>query len=155
MLKGRHHCTSKSHQQIVRFAICTEPGPGTILLLWVLLCINYCLPNRTKWILIHGTKYKGGAIVHVGYDDWEHPKFCEIIEIVVISNGVFNAIFVVSEKETVRFSEHYQAYEIATCKEKKTKVNCSTDLTSHLPFNLIKPFGCHGKNICLRYDIDM
>ena len=75
MSKGRHHCTSKSHQQIGRFAICTEPGPGTILLLWVLLCINYCLPNRTKWISIHGTKYKVGAIVHVGYDDWEHPKF--------------------------------------------------------------------------------
>ena len=82
MLKGRHHCTSKSHQQIVQFSICT------ILLLWVLLCINYCLPNSTKWIYIHGTKYKVGAIVHVGYDDWEHPQFCEIIEIVVINNEV-------------------------------------------------------------------
>ena len=95
MLKGRHRCTSKSHQQTVQFAICTEPGPGTILLLW--------LPNRTKWLSIHGTKYKVGAIVDVGYDGWERPQFCEIIEIVVINNDVFNAIFVGPEKESEVF----------------------------------------------------
>ena len=93
--------------------------------------------------------------VHVGYDDWKYPQFCKIIEIVIIDNDVHNAIFVASEKETVRFSEHYQAYKVTTCKEKRTKLLCSKDFTSHLPFNSVKPFGCSGKYICLRHDIDM
>ena len=59
-----------------------------------------CLLNSTKWISVHGTKYKVGAIVHVGFDDGEFPQFCEIVEIVVINNEVSKAMFVVSGKET-------------------------------------------------------
>lgn len=113
------------------------------------------LLNRAKWISINGTKYKVGAIVHVGFDAEEFPQFWEIVEIHVINNNVSNAMFIVSEKETVQFSEHYQAYEIAASREKRIKVVYPKDFTSHLPFNVIKPFGCRGKYICLRYEIDM
>jgi hypothetical protein len=73
---------------------------------------------------------------------------------VVINNEVSKAMFIVSEKETVRFSEHYQSYEIATYKEERNKVIYSKDFTSHIPFNLIKPFGCRRKYVCLRYEIE-
>ena len=110
---------------------------------------------RAKWIIINGTRYKVGAIVHVGFDADEFPQFWEIIEICIINNNISDAMFIVSAKETVTFCEHYQAFEISTCTEKKTRVVYSNNFTQHLPFNLIKPFGCRRKYICLRHEIDM
>ncbi|XP_046853447.1 uncharacterized protein LOC124446617 isoform X5 [Xenia sp. Carnegie-2017] len=109
----------------------------------------------TKWITINGTKYKVGATVHIGYDDVEFPQFWEVIGIYIINQNVANAMFVVSRKQTVRFSEHYQAYEVAQSKQKEIKIKYFKELTSHLPFNLIKPFGCNTKYICHRYEIDV
>ncbi|XP_028414210.1 uncharacterized protein LOC114537267 [Dendronephthya gigantea] len=108
---------------------------------------------KAKWISIHGTKYKVGAVLHVGFDSDEFPQFCEIVEINVVNNNLKNPLFVVSEKETVRFSDHYQAYEIAPSVQKRNKVVYFKEFTSHLPLNLIKPFGRCEKFVCLRYEM--
>ncbi|XP_046860897.1 uncharacterized protein LOC124454130 [Xenia sp. Carnegie-2017] len=109
----------------------------------------------TKWITINGKKYKVGATVHIGYDYVQFRQFWEVIGIYIINQNVANAMFVVSRKQTVRFSEHYQAYEVAQSKQKEIKIKYFKELTSHLPFNLIKSFGCNTKYICHRYEIDV
>ena len=124
----------------------------------VLYPIAFCylkLFYRAKWISVHGTKYKCGAIVHIGFDEDEFPQFWEIKEISIIDNNVAKAMFIVTRKETLRFSEHYQAYEIAMPRQKNTRVFYSKDFTCHLPLHQIKPFRCQAKYVCLRYEIDI
>lgn len=116
---------------------------------------NYChlSCDRAKWITIHGTKYKVGAIVHIGFDEDEFPQFWEIKEISIVNNNVDKALFIVNKKETLTFSEHYQAYEIVAPKQKYTKVVYSENFTCHLPYSEIKRFGSHSRYICLRYEL--
>lgn len=71
-------------------------------------------------------------------------------------NNVSNAMFVISEKETVAFSEHFQCYEIAAPLRKNIRIFYSRDFTCYLPCNQIKPLGrTKAKYTCLRHEIDM
>ena len=94
------------------------------------------------------------AIVHIGYDGDDFPQFWEIKEISIINNDVDKALFVVNKKETLTFSEHYQAYEVVTPRQKHTEAVYWENFTCHLPFNEIKPFRGHSRYICLRYELD-
>ncbi len=104
---------------------------------------------------VYGTKYKSGAIVHIGFDEDEFPQFWEIKEICIVDNNVSKAMFIATRKETLKFSEHYQAYEIAVPRQKTTRAFYSRDFTCYLPLHQIKPFRCQTKYVCFRYEIDI
>ena len=121
------------------------------------LPLQYLPPigQRAKWISILGTKYKIGVTLHVGFDFDEFPKCWEIKKIFILNNNVENAMFAVSEKETLRFCERFQCYEVAAPLRKNVRIIYSRDFTCYLPLNQIKPFGqTRSKYVCMRYEID-
>ena len=59
--------------------------------------------SRAKWISVSGTKYKVGAILHIGHDNDEFPQFWKIKQICVVNSNVDKAMSVVSKKDTLMF----------------------------------------------------
>lgn len=73
-----------------------------------------------------------------------------------MNNDITNTMFVVSEKETVEFSTHFQCYEVSVHLPCNKKIVYSNNFTCYLPLNVIAPFGqMRKKYVCLRHEIDM
>lgn len=112
---------------------------------------------RVSWITILGTKYKLQSILHIGYDDNEFSKFWELKKICIVDRNIDKVMFIVLEKETVGFNEHYQCFEVVSPARSIEKIVYVNDFTSYLPMNLLIPIGVRGtqtKFVCLRFDID-
>jgi hypothetical protein len=64
---------------------------------------------RPRTVSLHGTSYRVGAIVFVGYVD-ELPAFASIQGIFVL--GAKKIYFIVKKLETIMFSSHFHSYEV-------------------------------------------
>ena len=84
---------------------------------------------------IHGTKYKSGAVIHVGQSNDELPLFWVIEKIIVVKKLV---MFLVTQKTTVRFCEHLQSYEVTTPSNPEKKIISHSDFSCTLPLSLCK-----------------
>ena len=103
---------------------------------------------------IYGTKYKIGAIIHVGQSDDELPLFWLIEKIIVLKKLV---MFLVTQKTTVKFSEHLQSYEVTTPSNPERKLISHSDFSCTLPLSLCKAYGLcdtRSRYICHRYDLE-
>jgi hypothetical protein len=113
---------------------------------------------RARWVTIHGTKYKVGAVIHIGYNAEEFPLFWKIEKIAIINKIVSEIMFIVSQKETLLFNKHYQCYEVVTPTKPQIKVTYFKDFSCYLPLSESKAQGdqvcSNSKFICVRYDLD-
>lgn len=111
---------------------------------------------RAKWVAVLGTKYKVGATLHIGFDEDDFAAFWDIKKIFIINRNLTDLVFIVSGRETLRFNEHYQCYEVALPQRRNFKVAYAKDFTCYLPLNLVKPVGWRhrSKFVNLRYEID-
>ena len=71
---------------------------------------------------MQGTRYKVGTTLHVGFSEDELPLFWEVEKIVVLKKLINSVMFIVSERETVGFSQHFQSYEVVTPANPTTKI---------------------------------
>lgn len=105
---------------------------------------------------MHGTKYKVGTTLHVGFSDDELPVFWEVQKIVVLKKLISSAMFIVAQKDTIGFSQHFQSYEVVTPANPTTKIVYTRDFSCFLPLHQVKPVGIRtgSKFICYRYDLE-
>ena len=111
------------------------------------------LLSRARWVAISGTKYKVGAVIHIGYNADEFTLFWKISKI------ASEVMFIVSEKETLHFNKQYQCYEVVTPAKPQIKVAYLKDFSCYLPLSESKAQGdqvcLNNKLICVRYDLDL
>ena len=115
-----------------------------IKLLIIKLFANFLL-FRARWVSISGIKYKVGAVIHIGYNEDEFPLFWKISKIAIINKIAREVMFIVSEKETLRFNKHYQCYEVVTPAEPQIKVAYLKDFSCYLPLSESK---AQGDQVC-------
>ena len=60
-------------------------------MLLILISTLFC---STRWVIINGTKYKVGAIVHIGYNSNEPPKFWKIVKMYILNKDFRNTKFI-------------------------------------------------------------
>ena len=106
---------------------------------------------------MHGTKYKVGAIIHIGQSDDELPVFWIIEKIIVVNREIQNIMFLVAQKTTVQFVGHLQSYEVISPPVPERKIVYHSDFSCTLPLNQCKPYGLSNTSsrfICHRYDLE-
>ena len=110
---------------------------------------------RAKRVTIHGTIYKVGATLHIGYND-ELLLFWQVVKNAVSNEYVQEVMFIVSGKETLNFNKNFQCYQIANPFNPVIKVAYAKDFSCYLPLNQCKPFrACtHSRFIFVRYDLE-
>jgi uncharacterized protein YifN (PemK superfamily) len=114
---------------------------------------------RPKWVIIGGTKYKPGAIIHIGFDENEFPSFWKVHKICIPNKNLHGILFIVLPLETIGFSDHFQSYQVqleASAKE-NMKIFQQKEFTCYVPTNLCTPYGNQGsgKLVCNRYEYDI
>ena len=113
---------------------------------------------RAKWVTIHGSKYKVGSIIHIGWSADECPLFWKINKVAVINRIVSQIMFVISEIKTLHFNKHYQCYEVAVPTRRQVKIAYYNDFSCYLPYNESRAQGHQAsrnhKFVCVRYDLD-
>ena len=72
-------------------------------------------------VIING-KYKVGAIVHIGYDSNQLPKFWEIVKMYILNKDFRNTKFIVSEKVSTHFNEHFQSYDVTSAEHAQNQI---------------------------------
>lgn len=114
----------------------------------------YCF--RAKWVTIKGTKYKQGAILHIGYNENDFPAFWEIQKICIVNRNFADIMFVVLAKETVKFNDHYQCYEVVATKHNNLKIVYSKQFSCYLPLHQVKVNGVQNRTkfIFMRFEIE-
>lgn len=114
---------------------------------------------RARWVTIHGTKYKVGAIIHIGYSTDELPLFWKIEKIAIINKVASEVMFIVTEKETLLFNKHYQCYEVITPARPQIKMVHFNDFSCYLPLSESRAQGSqiqkNCKFVCVRYDLEI
>lgn len=119
--------------------------------------ITHFFSVRAKWVTIHGTKYKVGATLHIGYSEDELPLFWGVDKIAIVNKYVRDIMFIVSEKETLHFNKHFQCYEVVIPANPMTKVAYVKDFSCILPLSQTKSLGTRTSSrfICVRYDLEV
>ena len=110
------------------------------------------LLSRARWVTIYGTKYKVGAVVHIGYNADEFPLFWKINKIAIIDKIVSKVMFIISEKETLLFNKHYQCYEVVTPTKPQIKVAYFKNFSCCLP---LSESNSQGDQVCLNSKLDL
>ena len=110
-------------------------------------------------MIIGGTKYKQGAILHIGYDEDDLPSFWKVQNICIINNNLNDIKFVFLPLQTLSFHAHFQCYEVqveASATE-NLKIYHQNEFTSYIPTNLCTPYGnrARAKFVCTRYEYDI
>ena len=91
--------------------------------------------------MIHGTKYKGGCIVHVGYDHFL-PKFAVVRTIYVKAQFAITKIFfVVQDLVSECAVSHFHSYRVTQYIRGNRYVVNQSDFATFLPLH-----GCHPFN---------
>ena len=107
--------------------------------------------HRTKWIVIHGTKYKEDDYVLWKFEG-EVPIFARIKAIILPE--LSEPKFVIFPLVTVTFSSHFHAYEVVYRHTISFEVHvCNqTDFVDHNVLSVYQPYNSPSTNfISLKY----
>ena len=85
-----------------------------------------------------GTKYKVGAIIHIGSDEYL-PLFGTISKIYVLSSSVGRVYFEVDCLHTLEFSSMYRTYVVKKIIHPQVLVIPQKTLQYFLPLHFVKP----------------
>ena len=96
---------------------------------------------RPRTVSLHGTSYRVGAIVFVGYVD-ELPAFASIQGIFVL--GAKKIYFIVKKLETIMFSSHFHSYEVGRPAHADVFVLEPEKLKVYLPMHTVKASTCQN-----------
>ena len=108
---------------------------------------------RPSWVNILGTKYKIGALVHVGFNELL-PLFGLVKTIYVLSSSDKRVYFQTEILHTEEFSEHYRSYIVRQVAPPEFQLIAQKQLTYFLPLHFLKPFGCADKwHVLPKYNI--
>ena len=124
--------------------MCTCPPP-------VLTEVFSC-SYRANWCIVHGTKYKKGAVVHTG-SDGIMPEFAEIKNIVTVPAKSEQVFLTLKPIITVAYENHAHAYKVRTSGDRGTVVEAQTELLSFRPLHIQKING--NKYVCPKHDLDV
>ena len=115
-------------------------GNFTVHFLFVAKSFSYFSPST---ILLHGTKYRVGAVVYVGQSD-DLPEFSSIQGIFVF-NAPSKIYFIVKSFKTVRYSSHFHSYEIQRPSLSANAFVLEPEkLKVYLPMHAVKPSRCQN-----------
>jgi len=113
-----------------------------------------CILLRPSWVIVSGTKYKIGAVIHSGFDQLL-PEFSVIKKIAVVNGELDRLYFILTRIDTMEYSKHYHSYKI--CKPFIDHINVckQNEFGSFLPLHITKPVGTPGSYVSPKYDIDL
>ena len=110
----------------------------------MLVTVLFCCSSPKK-VIIHGTEYRVGSIIHTGHTDDELPEFSSIKTIIVFPQDS-KVIFLLTKFVTIEFSFHYHAFDIRKEIQPETFLASQDDFVSYLPCHLVLPFGTVQRN---------
>ena len=91
-------------------------------------------------MIIGGSKYKQGAILHIGYDEDDLPCFWKVQNICTINDNLNDIKFVFLPLQTLSFHAHFQCYEVQVEATENLKIYHQDEFTSYIPTNLCTPY---------------
>lgn len=102
--------------------------------------MSFKLLCRPSWVTVIGTKYKVGAIIHIGNDDYL-PLFGIIKAIYVLSSSMERVYFEVDCLHTQEFSSLYRTYVVQKLIHPQVQVIPQKHLQYFLPLHFVQPYG--------------
>lgn len=109
---------------------------------------------KPSWVNILGTKYKIGALVHIGFDELL-PVFAVVKSIYVLSSSIKRVYFNTEILHTHEFCVDYRTYIVRKFVHPELTLIPQRHLQYFLPLHFVRPFGTNNMQLHVlpKYDI--